>query len=97
MALISKDKLFKDVSSRANNVDIDSVRIIYYALLKTIIMELDKSGSVTLPNFGRFYIVDLKEKEAPGLNGEAVQHFPARKKVRFKDGEGLQKYFNKKH
>ena len=93
---VNKEKFFRDVSARANHVDLQSVRTIYYAILKTILIEVEKNEKVYLPNFGKFHLKEEKGRGAPGLNGGPTQRWKDRKIIKFSAGLRLKEYFKNK-
>jgi len=99
MGLARHRQFFRDVSARANYADVESVSKIYYAILKTILLEVKKSGTITIPDFGRFYLMDVSGKYAPRLdsNGMVVKgekvYWPPTKAFKFSAGQRLKDYF----
>ena len=96
MAFVTNKTFFKDISARANYVDIESIRKIYYALLKTILIELEKKEVMYLPHFGKFFIKEDQERNAPGLHGGPPQHWDKRKIIKFTPCDKLKVYIKNK-
>ncbi len=96
MSFVPNKTFFKDVSARASYVDPSSIEKIYYAIVKTILVEIDKNGVIYLPDFGKFHLIDVADKVVPGINGGPLQCWPGRKILRFKAGKKLQSYLRKK-
>lgn len=93
---VDKNKFFRDISDRANHVDVDSVRTIYYAMIKTILTNVEQEGVAYLPNFGKFTLAELAGRFAPNLHGSGKQYWPKRKIVKFTANDLLKKYFKNK-
>jgi nucleoid DNA-binding protein len=93
MDYVPSKTFFKDVSIRASYVDIDSVKKIYYAMLKTILADIRKNDKITLPDFGRFSLTDLSPRVSPGLHGGPKQNWPAMRVIRFRPCTKLRDYF----
>lgn len=96
MPVISTKFFFKDIATRAGFMDPESARKVYYAVLKTIISDVEKKGRIYLPDFGKFYMIETEEKKVPGLRGGPVITWPKIKIIKFKACDKLQNYFKKK-
>lgn len=94
--VLPKEEFFAEISSRANYINPDIIKDIYYALLKTIVKELREKGAVEMPDLGVF--VEHKHKARMALNvcTRVVTFLPEKSTIKFKTCDKLKKYFHLK-
>lgn len=82
---IAKKKLIQKVRSKlTSRAERKAVKQVVDALFDTVIAELKTGNSITIDNFGRLEVVELKERIGQDFNTRQPCVIPARKKVRFK-------------
>lgn len=93
----SPEKFFQDVQKEANYVDIDNIKPIYYAIIRSILNNLRLHGFISLPDLGNFRIVVHKGRRSrdPNVPGQYIQ-LPDIGTVKFTPCDRL-KEFAKKH
>ena len=59
---------FDDLSAKLNYLDPGTVRDVYYALIRLILLDLRTKGVVKLPDFGSFKTVEFKPRRILNVN-----------------------------
>ena len=85
---------FEKVSEHCNYMDPKSVQKIYMGIENYIAQELLRNGEVDLPNIGKFYTQQCKERVRKMPSGD-TKLFPDVMMVRFKTSRKLKLLFNK--
>lgn len=91
--ILKEDRFYKLVSSKANYVNEDTIKIFYMALVKTITNELREYGVVRLPHLGDIALV--KQKDRVGIVGRTKQLVKGAHMLKFYFNRELKEYFNK--
>lgn len=86
------DKIFQEISSRANYLDPDLVRQFYLATVKTIMAELRKNGRFYLPGIGEFRITTYKKRKIGLVNTEEKVVLNPTNVIKFSACENLRVY-----
>jgi len=84
------EKRFWPLVADKCNLDISTVKLVYVALMKTILFELLEKGFINMPQWGKFEIREYKQRNFK-LNGKewsAHDH----KRVNFSPTAALKKY-----
>lgn len=97
MKSIGPEEFFIKVTTLSGVNDIQTVRDIYYGMVRTISRELKEKGIVKLPDWGDFYIVVQKEKVWPTREENGVKMpaivIPPTAMVKFSPDYKVKKYF----
>ena len=90
---ISEAELFKKLSDKANFIPEDTVKDIYYSLIKVIISEFRDGKEVILPGFGKFRLIEIKDYRRVNIaTGKA--YISDMRKIAFSGCVSLKKYIN---
>ena len=91
---MTQKELIDKVASDTGVTKLDT-KMMVNALVKAISEELEKGGSIRLPELGTFYIGVLSERDIynPLMGGNMT--FPEQKRVRFKPSKGLKDRVNR--
>lgn len=84
---------FLKVQKEVNYIDVESIKPVYYAILRTILSNLRDDGSIRLPDWGEFRVIRHKARRSrdPNLPGEYL-YLPAIKTVKFSPTERLKNF-----
>ena len=89
-------QFFNKVAGESNYMDPETVKEIYYAILRTIRDELRDSGEIRLVDFGTFRLHDSKERNMHNVGNGKQFTVPARKIVKFRPSTRLKCYIRDK-
>jgi nucleoid DNA-binding protein len=89
------DQFFVEVSKRCNYIDPKLVKVVYIALIRTILHFLRVDGSIKLPSWGEFRLTKLSPRRQHNVNRGEFVTFPACNSVRFAPGHLLREYLKK--
>ena len=87
---------FENVSSYCNYMNPKLVRDIYIATSRHLIQSLKRDGEVELPNIGKFYIKQYKERMGTNVNSGERTVYPDVMVVKFKPCRQMKACFNQK-
>jgi len=74
------NSIMEELYKRCNYMDKESIKVVYLALIKLIIDSLKTKGGITLPLFGRFRMLRLREmpwKDRPNWAARSYTKFRA--------------------
>lgn len=92
MKSIKPDEFFKLVSINSNVTDLQTVKDVYYGMIRTISRELKGKQVIELPDWGKFYIFLHKARNFVSINGEPG-YLPAKPTVKFSPFNKVKEYF----
>lgn len=95
MRNISKEEFFKKIAINSGVTDLETVRNIFYGMVKTISRELKSRHSVKLPDWGTFYLRIQDSKSVPDINkGAKIKMIiPPKTLVKFFPDWKVKEYF----
>lgn len=93
MKSINREEFFKLISIHSGGVDLDTVRDVYYGMVRTIGRELKEKQTVDLPDWGEFNLKIIKARRALDVNDRIVKDLPAKTVVKFKPATKVKKHF----
>jgi nucleoid DNA-binding protein len=93
MKPLSQEQFFKMVAVNAGSTDVDTVKQVYYGMIKTISRELKEKKRVKLPDWGEFYIQLYKERNFKPINADKVVKLGPRPAVKFDPDYKVKDYF----
>jgi len=88
-----KKEFFDSYARELNYVDPKSLPPMYYGLVRMILRELRENGKVKLPDFGVFYVKEIKARNINNLNGDGIVSIGSRKTCKFSPSKMLKEYF----
>ena len=95
MKSIGSEEFFKKIAIHANIMDVETVRDVYYGMIRTISRELKDTGIIKLPEWGNFYLNIHKERRSNDLASRTIKILPAKTTVKFSPIDKVKKYFHK--
>lgn len=93
MKSINSEEFFKQVALNAGIVDLQTVKNIYYGMVRTISKELKGKQVVDLPDWGKFVLTTRKSRKALNVSSGNVEILPPKLEIRFKADYKVKKYF----
>jgi nucleoid DNA-binding protein len=91
---IPPEEFFKKVALNSGVNDLQSVRDIFYGVVRTITQELrGDRRAVILPDWGEFSLIIYPERNSLDINDGIVKRLPAKPVVKFKPDYKVKKYF----
>lgn len=94
MKSIGSEEFFKQISINSG-VDLESVRNVYYGLIKTLSRELKGKQKIKMPDWGEFNIKIYKARKYKETNNNTFIYIPAKPMVKFTPDYKVKRYFYK--
>ena len=94
MKSIPSKEFFRLVALNAGITDLQTVKDIYYAMIKTISRELKGKQTIDLPDWGNFALKLHKGRKIFNVNDKTLINIPAKATVRFSPHRAVKKYFH---
>lgn len=94
MKSINSEEFFKQVAVNSGIVDLQTVKNIYYGMVRTISKELKGKQIVNLPDWGKFVLTTRKSRKALNIGTRELEILPPKPEVRFKADIKVKKYFH---
>ena len=92
MPRLDKNKFWKDVSDRCNYIGVDTVRSVYYALMKELINEMLDKGSICMPDWGKFEIRTYAQRRFTNMKTGKLNTIYEHKRINFAPNKKLKSY-----
>ena len=86
-------EFFKKIALDSGVNDLQSVRDIFYGMVRTISRELRENREVELPDWGTFVLRMHKERRSKDVNDGLIRIIPPRPTVKFVPNYKVKKYF----
>lgn len=93
MKSINSEEFFKQVAINAGIVDLQTVKNIYYGMVKTISRELKEKQIISLPDWGKFFLTTYKSRKALNVSSGNMETLPPKLAVKFQADYKVKKYF----
>lgn len=93
MKSITPDEFFKQVAINSGVSDLDTVRSIFYGMVRTMSRELRDKHIVKLPDWGEFVLKIYKSRRARDVSDGAIRILPPKPMVKFVPDHKVKKYF----
>jgi len=93
MKSINPDEFFDQIAIHSGGTDPETVRRVYYGMIRTISRELKDKHSVKLPDWGEFKLKIHKSRLSRDVNDGIMRKIPARPVVSFVPDLKVKKYF----
>lgn len=90
-----KKRFFDGVCSKSGWMDDDTIKMVYYGLVKHVLDELSTRGYVKLPDFGMFKVRIWKGRTYRGMQG-GDRHVGDKTSVNFIASDALSQYVKKR-
>jgi nucleoid DNA-binding protein len=94
---IKPDEFFKKIALNAGITDLDTVKNVYYGMIRTMGRELRDKHIVKLPDWGQFVIKIYSARRHIGVTGRkkdlTYSNVPATPMVKFIPGNDVKAYF----
>lgn len=94
MKSIGPEDFFKKVAVNAGIMDLQVVRDVFYATVKTISQELKICHTIKLPDFGEFYLHLHKARKFLDMNTKILRQMPPTLTVKFSPDYKIKAYFH---
>lgn len=91
---LNASQFFTKISERANYLNEEVVREVYYELIRVAVYELRTKKVVKFPDFGEFRVTLHKEHMARDVTTGAMALVPAYHIIKFKPDYKLKKFFH---
>ena len=88
-----KKEFFDEYAKELNYVDPKSLPPMYYALIRLVLRKLKEEGNIKLPDFGKFYLKDIKARNINDINDGGTMLIGSRRSVKFTPSTMLKGYF----
>lgn len=93
MKSINSEEFFKQVAVNSGIVDLQTVKNIYYGMVKTISRELRGRQIINLPDWGKFSLFLRKSKKTLNVSSREMEILPPKTVVKFQPDYKVKKYF----
>lgn len=93
MKSIKSEEFFKQVALNSGIVDLQTVKNIYYGIIKTISKELKGKQVINLPDWGKFFLTTYKSRKALNVSNGEIEILPPKLAVKFQADYKVKKYF----
>lgn len=93
MKSVKTDEFFKLIAIHSGVGDLETVRNVFYGMIKTISRELKEKHTVKLPDWGEFNLKIHKERRAKDVNYKKDIIIQSRPTVKFTPNQNVKKYF----
>ena len=87
------EEFFTKISQRANYLNEDVVREVYYEMVRVMVHKMKQDGVVSMPDFGDFSLILHKERASRNVNTGNIDHLPSYYTVKFSVSKKLKEYF----
>ncbi len=94
MKSINSEEFFKLVAVKAGIVDLDTVKKVYYGMIKAISNELRNKHVVKMPDWGELSLLMYKSRRTRNINTGRVEALPPKPMVKFVADYKVKKYFH---
>jgi nucleoid DNA-binding protein len=88
------DDFFEAIAKNSNFIPVDTVRDVYYGMVRVIGQELRAKGAVDLPDLGTLVIHKHKERMSVDVNTGQLIKIPEKSTIKFRPCFDLKKYFH---
>jgi nucleoid DNA-binding protein len=93
MKSINQEEFFKKISIYSEGTDLDTVRRVYYGMVRTISRELKERQVVVLPDWGKFLLKIAPARMHKAIRDNVLTQVPAKPLVKFAPCMKVKKYF----
>lgn len=93
MKSVKPDEFFKLVAINSGVTDLETVRRIFYGIIKTITKELVAKHTIKLPDWGEFILRIYKSRRIFDVTDRSHRVIPAKPTVKFVADYKMKKYF----
>ena len=93
MKSIKSEEFFKSIAVNSGVTDLDTVRRIYFGMVKTISRELKNRQEINLPDWGKFYLKVQQQKRVKNINNGMYIILPPTPLVKFTPDYKVKEYF----
>lgn len=93
MKSIKPEEFFKLIAVNSGVSDLDTVKDIYYGMVRTISRELKEKHLVKLPDWGEFSLRIYKSRKIMDVNRRVPVILPAQPFIKFVSDYKVKKYF----
>lgn len=93
---LSEDEFFTEISARANYLPPETIRQVYYAMVKLLVAEVKTHGRVIMPDLGTLLLKYSKSRRSININTGKIEVLPEKKSLKLQPDHKLKRYFNQK-
>lgn len=93
MKSVNSADFFKQVALNSGLSDLQTIKNVYYGMVRTISRELRGRQIVDLPDLGRFLLVTYKSRKCLNVSSREVRIIPPKVVIRFQTDRKIRKYF----
>jgi len=91
---LTKEEFFKQLAVNSGQTDLETVKNIFYGLVRTMSKELRGKHTITLPDWGTFNLKIHKERNAYNTNSKKVERLKAKPTIKFSPDYKVKIYFH---
>lgn len=91
---IGEGELFAQLSRRSNSLPEDTVKEVYYGLIKVMIDQFKKGKEIILPGLGKFYLIERKDYKRFNFKTGVLTLKARMRKVVFVGCKAFKSYIN---
>ena len=95
MKSIKQDEFFSLITINSGGVDHETVKKVYYGMIKTISRELKSKQIIKLPEWGDFKLKLHKARNSVDVNSKQIIVIPAKATIKFSPDYRVKNYFHK--
>lgn len=89
-----KEDFFKDVSIVANGIDPETVKMVFYSMLKVLSRRLRSAREALMPDWGVFKLVLSKPRRIGDVQYERTVILPPKLTLKFSPDYKVREYFH---
>lgn len=90
---IKSEEFFKLVAVRAGVSDLDTIKRVFYGMIKVISSELRNKHTVKMPDWGEFNLLIYKSRNTLNVGTGRIEPLPPKPMVKFVPDLKVKKYF----
>lgn len=93
MKSIEPEEFYKLIAVNSGITDLQTVKDVFYGLIKTMSRELKNRQVIKLPDWGEFRLTIHKSRKMMDVNDRMIKVIPAKPSVKFVPDYKLKRYF----
>lgn len=93
MKSIGPEEFYKLIAVNSGITDLQTVKDVFYGMIKTISRELKNKQVVKLPDWGEFKLIIHKSRKMMDVNNRTIITIPAKPSIKFVPDYKVKAYF----
>ncbi len=94
MKSINPEEFFKLIALKSGISDLETIRRVYYGMIKVISGELRSKHVIKMPDWGEFSLLIYKSRRTLNVNTRQLENLPPKPMVKFHSDVKVKKYFH---